>query len=259
MNLTVSLAQLQVRLGQPQANLAQARPLIEEASRAGSQLILLPELWTTGYDLPHARELARENQALLGELAQLSNERSIAIGGSLLLEHGGSIYNTFVYYSPGNPGPVVYRKVHLFRLMQEDAWLRAGYRLQTVDAAWGRAGLAICYDLRFPEMFRRYALDGARLLLLSAEWPLRRIAHWQTLLRARAIENQCFVAAANAVGETGGETFGGCSAIYSPWGDALVEGSLDQPGFLTAILDLEQVEKVRQAIPVFQDRRPEVY
>jgi len=80
-----------------------------------------------------------------------------------------------------------------------------------------------------------------------------------TLLRARAIENQCFVAAANAVGETGGETFGGCSAIYSPWGDALVEGSLDQPGFLTAILDLEQVEKVRQAIPVFQDRRPEVY
>ena len=259
MNLTISLAQIHILLGRPQENLAQGKSLIEEAARGGSQLILLPELWTTGYDLSNAHNLSQENRALLPEIARLSNECSIAIGGSLMLEQEGKIYNTFLLYSPGNNDPAAYQKIHLFRLMQEDLWLTPGDHLQTVQAAWGQAGLAICYDLRFPEMFRRYSLEGASLLLLSAEWPLRRIAHWQTLLRARSIENQCFVAAVNCVGEIGGETFGGSSAIFSPWGETLVEGNSNQPGLLTATLDMAQVEKIRQTIPVFKDRRVDLY
>jgi omega-amidase len=259
MNLTISLAQIHIQLGQPQANLAQASSLIQEAARGGSQLILLPELWSTGYDLSNGHALSAENLELLNEISRLSNDCSITIGGSVMLEKEGKIYNTFLLYSPGVKEPVVYQKIHLFRLMQEDAWLAPGDHLQTVQAEWGQAGLAICYDLRFPEMFRSYALQGAGLLLLSAEWPLRRVMHWQTLLRARSIENQCFVAAVNCVGETGGETFGGSSAILSPWGETLVEGSTDQPGLLTATLDMSQVEKVRQTIPVFKDRREDLY
>jgi predicted amidohydrolase len=250
---------MHIQLGQPQLNLDQATSLIKEAAAGSSQLILLPELWTTGYDLSNGRRLAQENRLVLAEIARLSNDYSISIGGSVMLEKDTGIYNTFLLYSPNAPEPVVYQKIHLFRLMQEDSWLAPGDHLQTLQADWGKAGLAICYDLRFPEMFRRLALEGAELFLLSAEWPLRRIAHWQTLLRARAIENQCFVAAVNCVGEIGGETFGGSSAIISPWGETLVEGNSNQPGLFTAVIEMSQVVQVRQTIPVFKDRRPDLY
>jgi omega-amidase len=118
--------------------------------------------------------------------------------------------------------------------------------------------MTICYDLRFPELFRRYALAGARLILVPAEWPHPRRAHWQTLLRARAIENQCFVAACNRVGITGNSTFFGASAVIDPWGEALVEGG-ETELILTATIDLSLVDTVRKRIPVFEDRRPELY
>lgn len=131
--------------------------------------------------------------------------------------------------------------------------------LLQIHAPWGETGLAICYDLRFPEMFRRYALDGVQTMIISAEWPLQRIEHWQTLLRARAIENQCFVIAANCVGQCGGENFGGRSAVISPWGEVLVEGQSDQPELLTVTFDTGQVDEVRRRIPVLIDRRPDLY
>jgi omega-amidase len=259
MNLTISLAQMNIKLGRPEENLAQAANYIEEAAQLGSQIILLPELWTTGYELSRGKIFAQENLAIMEEISRLSRLYSICIGGSMLLKKQDKIMNTFLFYSPDEKGPVVYQKIHLFRLMQEDLWLAPGNHMQTVQADWGRAGLAICYDLRFPEMFRCYALDGVGIFFLSSEWPLRRVGHWQTLLKARAIENQCFIAAVNCVGVTGEETFAGSSAIISPWGETLVEGSTDQAGLLTATLDITQVEKVRQTIPIFQDRRYDIY
>jgi omega-amidase len=128
-----------------------------------------------------------------------------------------------------------------------------------VPAPWGQTGLAICYDLRFPELFRRYAVGGACGLALSAEWPSRRAAHWQTLLRARAIENQCFVFGANCVGPVFNEQFGGCSAAVSPWGEVLVEGSSSSEELLITEIDTEALEQARSFLPVFQDRRPDLY
>ncbi len=259
MNLTISLAQIAIQLGQPQQNLELARAQIAEAARRGAQIILLPELWTTGYDLSNAHPLAQANAALLPELARLARQYSVYIGGSLLLEREGKVYNTFVFQSPTEDAPVLYSKIHLFRLMEEERWLAPGDHLQEATAPWGKAGLAICYDLRFPEMFRRYALSGAGLILISAEWPMPRVYHWQTLLRARAIENQCFVAATNCVGPVGKEVFGGRSAIISPWGEVLCEGSADQSELLTFTIDLEKVSEARQRIPILQDRRPDLY
>lgn len=259
MYLTISLAQTQIQFGAPEANFLQAQTLIDEAARRGSQCILFPELWSSGYDLRNARSLAKENQALLPEMASLARRHNIHIGGSLLLEENGKIYNTFVFHSPHSETPMTYAKVHLFGLMEEDRWLTPGDRLQSVQAPWGETGLAICYDLRFPEMFRRYALSGASLFLIPAEWPAVRIAHWQVLLRARAIENQCFTAAANAVGMCGGEMFGGCSAIISPWGEALAEAGASQPELVTVSVDMDQVNEARQRIPILSDRRPDLY
>jgi len=142
--------------------------------------------------------------------------------------------------------------------MDEEKWLAPGEKLELVESDWGLTGLGVCYDLRFPELFRHYALRGARLVLLPAEWPARRAYHWQTLLRARAIENQMFLAGCNRVGESKGEVFGGGSAVIDPWGEAVVEGGSAET-LLTAEIDLDQVDTVRSRIPVFKDRRPEIY
>ena len=259
MTFKISLAQFHIEGGQPGRNLARATELIDEAAKNGSRFILFPELWTTGYDLEHTAALAQGSPAILAELQRLSTACDIFIGGSLLESAPQGLYNTFAWIDPSGAPPVTYRKIHLFRLMDEDRWLMPGEGLSAVAAPWGQAGLAICYDLRFPELFRAYALQGAESLVLSAEWPSRRIFHWQTLLRARAIEDQCFMIAANAVGPVFSEQFGGRSAVITPWGETLVEGSDSEEELLTAELDPGLVTSARSFMPIFRDRRPDLY
>jgi predicted amidohydrolase len=127
-----------------------------------------------------------------------------------------------------------------------------------MDLPWGATSIAICYDLRFPELFRRYAVEGAKLMMIPAEWPLERIEHWKALLVARAIENQCYIAATNAAGQTGNTVFGGHSMIVDPWGKIIVAGG-ESPAMLTAEIELDVVDEVRDRIPVLRDRRPELY
>jgi predicted amidohydrolase len=259
MTLTLSLGQMNVQLGDPAANLERVRAWTAEAARRGSALVLFPELWSTGYDLEHwERHASPPGEGIFVKLAELAREHRIAIGGSVLEARSGRAYNAFALFDAGGTLSATYRKTHLFRLMDEEKWLAPGERLELVEADWGLTGLGICYDLRFPEMFRHYALRGARLVLLPAEWPARRAYHWQTLLRARAIENQMFVAGCNRVGESKGEVFGGGSAVIDPWGEAVVEGGSGET-LLTAEIDLAQADAVRKKIPVFEDRRPEIY
>lgn len=259
MRLTLSLGQMDIALGQPDVNLERVREWTREAARRGSALALFPELWSTSYADEHLARLADPlGEGLFAQLSELARGERIAIGGSVLERRDGRLYNTFALYGGDGSLQAVYRKVHLFRLMGEDRWLAPGDRLELVETEWGMTGLGICYDLRFPEMFRRYALAGARLILLPAEWPAARAYHWQTLLRARAIENQTFVAACNRVGLLRGESFGGRSAVIDPWGEALVEGGGSET-LLTAEIDLDKVDEVRGQIRVFEDRRPDVY
>lgn len=259
MKTKISLAQLHICGGEPDQNLKTAVQMVESAARSGSQFILFPELWSTGYDLANASRLALRSPEILAELSRLSSQNQIYIGGSLLEAVGQKLYNTFSWIAPAAAEIPTYRKIHLFRLMDEEKWLAAGDALQAVPAPWGQTGLAICYDLRFPELFRRYAVQGAHGLALSAEWPARRVAHWQTLLKARAIENQCFVFGTNCVGPVFNEQFGGCSAAVTPWGEVLVEGSPTNEELLTAEIDTEVLEQARSFLPVFQDRRPDLY
>jgi len=127
------------------------------------------------------------------------------------------------------------------------------------DLPWGRTAIAICYDLRFPEIFRHFALDGAELVLLPAQWPLPRLEHWRILLRARAIENQFWMVAGNRSGrDPGGVTFAGHSAVINPWGEIVVEGG-EERALLLADLDLEEVKRTRRSFPVLRDRRQDLY
>ncbi len=258
-SLQVSIGQMTVCAGQPDPNLDQMRAWVAKAARAGSSVVLFPELWHSGYDLAHAaRYAAPLNEGMFAQVSALAREHAIAIGGSLLEARDGRVYNCFALYGSDGELLAAYRKTHLFRLMDEDRWLAPGEAAVCIETAWGKTGLAICYDLRFPELFRRYAVSGAVLTLLPAEWPVRRVEHWRTLIRARAIENQMFVIAANCVGDSGNDQFGGYSAVIGPWGEVVAEAA-SEPELLTCSLDLTAVADARQRIPVLADRRPEVY
>ncbi len=259
MELTISLAQMDVALGQPQVNLAKVQEWTAEAKRRGSDVVLFPELWSTGYDLENAGQYATSlDEGLFAQLAALARENAIYICGSLLSAQDGRYLNTAPLFSPAGERLGHYSKIHLFRPMEEDRYLVAGQDAPVFDLPWGKSAIAICYDLRFPELFRRYALAGARIVFLPAHWPYPRLDHWRTLLQARAIENQMFIAACNRVGESKGERFFGHSAIYDPWGRLVVEAG-DSEALLTARLHMALVEEARQTIPVFADRRPELY
>ncbi len=258
--ITISLAQMDIKIGDVSANLATMKKLTTAAAARGSDLVVFPELWSTGYDLSSAASYATPtDRGLFAEVAAIAREQKIAIVGSLLSSLGeGQVGNTAVYFDKAGRNLGTYSKIHLFQLMQEHRYLTAGRHLSYVDSNWARLGLAICYDLRFPELFRRYALADAIMVILPAEWPNPRKSHWLTLLQARAIENQMFLIACNRVGTTGDSSFFGHSCIIDPWGDFAVLAD-DQQGVWTAEVDPAAVSIVRQKIPVFADRRPDLY
>ncbi len=257
--VAINIAQMNIVLGDPAANLRQLEQMTADAARRGAQLLVCPELWSTGYVLDRAQELASvPGEGMFAEVAAMARRHRIHILGSLLERDGAEVYNSAACFTPTGEMAGIYRKIHLFGLFDEDVWLAPGAAPLCLDLPWGATGVAICYDLRFPELFRGYAVGGARMIVLPAEWPMARVSHWRTLLQARAIENQCVIVACNAAGTTGDLVVGGHSMIIDAWGNIAAEGGAE-PQLLGATVDLAQVDETRQRIPVFADRRPDVY
>lgn len=260
MEIIVALAQMEITTGHPNLNEATAQTLATRAVAQGADLLILPELWPTGYDLERAKAYAASLDAgpfaLMAHLAQ--RHRLYVAGTSLEANSEGLPFNTAALYGPDGNLVGSYHKVHLFPPMGEMEHMTAGDRLPTFDLPWGRTALAICYDLRFPELWRCYTNAGAQLILIPAEWPVRRVEHWRLLLRARAVENQLFVAGCNRAGAGVDGEFGGHSAAVDPWGRVLVEGGAE-PGLLVTSLDLAEVARARARFPFLDDRRPDVY
>ncbi len=254
-SLTVSLVQMSIAVGNVSQNRERARTLVVEAARRGSDLVVLPELWASGYDLEHAALHASSiTQGMFRVVSEWAREHQIWLSGSLLERGGSAIYNTAYLVSPKGDMVASYRKMHLFRLMDEHRYLHAGEKPVLVNSPWGKIGLSICYDVRFPELFRAYALKGASMVILPAEWPHPRLHHWRTLVQARAIENALFMLACNRVGTSGDTHFAGHSMVVSPWGEVLIEGG-EQEVILTTTIDLDEVTHARSRIPVLEDRR----
>ena len=258
--ITISLGQMDVHLGKPDKNLAKVRELVEEASGRGSDLLLLPELWSTGYDLEHSdKHASRIDEGIFAAASNLARETNMAILGSCLSLVGPDQYaNSAVLFDDNGVNLATYNKIHLFGSMDEPRYLIPGERLVTAETKMGKVGLAICYDLRFPELFRAYALQEVSLVLMPAEWPKPRLSHWRILLMARAIENQQFIAACNRVGSSKGYTFFGHSMIIDPRGEIIAEGS-EEEELITGTIDLEQINSVQSKMPAFDDRRPDIY
>ncbi|AJE04732.1 carbon-nitrogen family hydrolase [Geobacter pickeringii] len=249
--------QFTVRLGDVDANMAYVREALGRLAARGCSLAVLPEMWDTGYAYRELNELARRTPEVVAELGRLSEEHGMVIVGSLPEPHGERVCNTAYVLDRGRLLGS-YRKIHLFSLLGEDRAFDGGENWLVVDTHVGRVGVFICYDLRFPELARRLAVEGAEIIVVPAEWPKPREEHWRALLRARAIENQLFVVAANCCGVQGKLDFFGSSLIIDPKGELLAEGGYEQCE-ISADLDFEQMEKWRQAIPCFADRKPEYY
>lgn len=257
--LTISLAQMNVTIGDTARNITNMQKMVAEAARRRSHIVLLPELWSTGYDWAQYRELATTmNSGIFTDLSNMAQKLNISIGGSIFEKRGLEVANSAPFFIPNGQMAGIYRKIHLFRLFNEDKYLQQGSSPLTMDLPWGLTSVAICYDLRFPELFRRYADEGATLIFIMAEWPLARIDHWRLLLQARAIENQVYIAAVNSAGQTGDQVFGGHSMIVDPWGKIIVEAGED-PMLVTAPIDLTATPEIRQRIPVLEDRRGDLF
>jgi len=256
-HVKIALMQMDIVSGDKQANFSKVHSLIHDVKDC--DLLLLPELWSTGYCLEKAGELAEDvgngpSFAVMAEVARLNN---VFVGGSLLSRKGAHFYNTFVLVAPTGHTIATYDKTHLFRLMGEDRYLAAGNNLTAVQTPFGQVGLAVCYDLRFPEIFRHYASVPVDINLLVAEWPRPRLEHWRTLLQARAIENQCFMAACNRVGSDGTSTFFGHSLVVDPWGEIVLLAG-DSEGVFTVTIDTGKISEARSKIPALTDRRKDL-
>ncbi len=264
MKLTLSLAQFLAVPGKPELNLARAESLVAEARSRGSDLVCFPEMWTSGFAWPYLRTATMDHERTIAAVADLAGRYQIWLTGSQPTVSAEGVANSCLLFAPDGTLAGLYDKIHLFSLLHEEHHLRAGDRLGLVVPPWGGTGLAICYDLRFPELFRSYALQGARLVLLPAAFPHPRLDHWQVLTRARAIENQLFFVAVNRVGR---EDFGGgdlveycgSSRVVDPWGRVLAEADAGAEELLTVSIDLAEADQVREQMGVLTDRRPDLY
>lgn len=224
----------------------------------GPDLVLLPELFASGYGFSDIKAEAKAGESeVIPLLSDMAKGLSAWIGGTLILEKDGKYYNTFVILD--RQGNLVHTqaKTHLFRPLNEHEIFSPGGEIRAFDTEFGTAGALICYELRFPELARKLAKEGVRIILVSAEWPLARASAWQTLCRARAMENQVLLVACN---RWGGDKvfFGGRSGIYDPYGEPVVE-MCDGEGVVWADVDLSQIDEARAKLPVWDDRREELY
>lgn len=264
MKLTISLAQMEVASGRPEENLFTAESLVAEAAARGSELVCFPEMWTTGFHWDAIDQRAAEHGETINRVALMAKRHSIWINGSMpALDGEGKTANTSLLISPEGEVTALYRKIHLFSQMGEGNHLVPGNSPVLAATPWGPAGLAVCYDIRFPELFLHYALRGACLTICPSAFPHPRLEHWRILIRARAIENQMFFIAVNRsgredLGPDGMVTYFGHSTLVDPWGDTVIEaGELAE--LQTAEIDMGLVAEVRSGMQVLRDRRPELY
>lgn len=251
---------MNIAFGDPEKNYEMAEKMIREASVNHPDVLVLPELWTTGYDLTNLDRIADENsERTIAFFQEMAKKYQVSfVGGSVANKTDSGVENTLIIINKTGELVHKYSKLHLFKLMDEHLYLSAG-QAQGLFSLFERlfAGF-ICYDIRFPEWIRSHTAKGAEALFVVAEWPMPRVAHWRALLIARAIENQCYVIACNRSGTDPKNHFAGHSMIIDPWGEIVAEAD-DSQTILTAEIDLNKTQEVRAMIPVFSDRKPEFY
>lgn len=255
--MKISLLQTRIALGDFTANKYAVTNLLQTAMRESPDVIVLPEMWNIGFFPRPLNEYADDHgQQVRTFLSGLAEKYSVNIvGGSAAVQKNGNFFNTAYIFDRLGNNIAEYSKIHLFSPTKEDKFFQHGSQLATFELDDVKCGIALCYDIRFPEQIRRLALQKIDILFLPAAWPVERLTHWQILNTARAIENQIFVAAANGVGTFNKFQLGGSSLLIDPWGQILNQAD-DSETIVSANFKLAVLQDIRAHMNIMQDRQP---
>lgn len=268
MNFRLALCQMKIVLEKAQ-NLSAAEAMIREAAGNGADMIALPEMFNCPYSNKYFRAYAEEESGeTVRFLSSLAKELGIyLIGGSIPELDNGNVYNTSFCFNKEGELIGKHRKIHLFDIdvkggirFMESETLTPGGSVTVLDTEFGRIGVGICYDVRFPELFRKMTLLGAKLVILPGAFNMTTgPAHWELTMRARALDNQVYFAAVSPARDTEGpyQAYGN-SCVASPWGEFC--GKTDaRESIVYAKIDLDYVEEIRGQLPLLKHRKPELY
>lgn len=252
---------MNIELGRPDINFAHAKQLICDAVKEKTDVLVLPETWNTGFfPKDNLAEIScNDGIEVKEQIGRLAREYGVNIvAGSVSNVKQGGVYNTAFVFNRKGECVAEYDKTHLFTPLCEDKYYTAGDRLCRFELDGVKCGIIICYDLRFPEFTRTLGLSNIDMLFIVSQWPKARTFHLRTLSTARAIENQIFVACCNSCGRALDTVFGGNSAIINPLGETLaLAGETEE--IISAECDMNILNEIRKSIPVFRDRRQELY
>jgi predicted amidohydrolase len=261
--MKISVGQISCSLGDPKANLSKVQDFSRRAKEAGAELIVFPEMTDTGYSMAVIQKHADHwKTGFVASLLEIANDLSIAIVSGVSERDGSVIYNSQVFVDSHGDISAKYRKTHLYAVapVEEHTCFAPGNEFTTFSLGGLQFGFSICYDLRFPEMYRKLATEqkvGA--FIISSAWPFPRVEHFRTLAMARAIENQSYVVASNRVGKDDDLWFCGSSAIIDPRGVVIAAASADREELIHADLSQELVQSVRQRVQSLGHRRRDLY
>ncbi|MEM1098309.1 MAG: nitrilase-related carbon-nitrogen hydrolase [Planctomycetota bacterium] len=257
--MKVGLGQIDCVVGDVAANVATIVAMIRDAAGRGCAAVWFPELADTGYGLAVMAEVAGAWPGpAFDALGGAAKRYGIAVGAGLSERTDDTIYNSFAVFDANGELAATYRKVHLFcaGASDESCCFRPGDATRTVDVSGLKHGLSICYDLRFPELYRVLAEAGAEVLVNATAWPRARPTHWDVLTRARAIENQAWFVGVGRLGVDDGIMLNGRSRVVSPMGKVVAEASGDRAELLVAEIDVSAVTAFRETVPALAHRRP---
>ncbi|MDO9507754.1 MAG: nitrilase-related carbon-nitrogen hydrolase [Thermovirgaceae bacterium] len=259
--ITIHIIQSDVIWGNPEENISKMKARLDSLPD-GPSVVVLPELWTCSYDNPRMREHSLSSPDALAMLMYASKKKGLSIvGGSMPCKDpsSGAMFNRCHVIDDTGSLKGSYDKGHLFPLLDEPIHFSPGDHPLLFDLYGITAAAAICYDIRFPEFIRSLALAGTDILFVPAQWPVPRIDHWTTLLRARAIENQIFVIGCNRCGEGGGDQYGGHSLAVAPDGIILTQCSESEEKIMTVEITPSLLQETRNKFPFTRGMNPLLY
>jgi predicted amidohydrolase len=256
--MKVAAAQMDITWHDRSANHEKARQMAAMAKKAGAELFILPEMFSTGFSMDTSITSETLDGLTPTLLRTLARELNLAlVGGFVLARDDGGPQNVSLAVDSDGNDLALYAKIHQIGLLGEDQSYTPGDWPAFFSLGPLNAACFVCYDLRFPELFR-LAVDRCELIIIIASWPAVRQPHWDMLLRARAAESQCFVVGVNRVGQGGDLNFIGGSAIIDPLGQVIAHGG-DKETLVVANIDPAKVAEVRSAMPFLKDRKPHLF
>ena len=256
--MRIHLYQNDIEWEDPERNISAVNEILGDCIISSGDLVILPEMFSTGFSMrPELSNEIDKKSPTINFLERLASKYSCCVIAGITTKRNDQFFNEAFAVLP-NKKMIFYKKNHLFPLANEHNTYEAGCDLTVFEWSSWVIGMSICYDLRFPELYRGLAKEKANLMINIANWPIDRIEHWITLLRARAIENQTYVAGVNRTGSDPNSTYNGRSMIIDPMGN-IINDAGEHPGVHSSVIDLDQVNSWRSNFPALEDMMSKKY